>query len=329
MKRPEPVVVENLVKKYRKNSVLAVNNLSFSVGEGEIYGLLGPNGAGKSTSIGMLTTMVVPSSGSVFIGGVDAVSHPALARKGIGVVPQHNNLDRAISIRHNLLFHARYHRIPKIERNSRTNILLKEFGLEERSKDRPQQFSGGQAQRVMIARALMHEPKVLFLDEPSTGLDPAARLFIWDRIRDLKKRGVTIVLTTHDMTEAAALSDRVGIVHSGRLIAEGTPDELIRRFLNKTIVDITGIILSSNSSNMAQVSEKLSTMNGIMGIENLRVDETRETFALKLSVERTATQLVSNITSVLEEHGALLQDFHMAKPSLEDVFIHLTGRTLQ
>ncbi|MGH3853454.1 MAG: ABC transporter ATP-binding protein [Pseudonocardiaceae bacterium] len=244
------VEVRELVKRYPKAQTDAVDRLSFAVAGGEIFGLLGPNGAGKSTTIGILTTRVRPTAGRALVAGVDVVAAPRTVHSLLGVVPQHNNLDRSLSVRQNLLFHAAYHGIPPRVRKPRAEALLEQFALTDRANDKPEFFSGGQNQRMMIARALMHDPKVLFLDEPTTGLDPAARLFVWDRIRELRATGVTIVLTTHDMDEAATLADRVGIIDSGRLLALDTPAALIRALptgaavseasLEDVFLDLTG-----------------------------------------------------------------------------------------
>jgi ABC-2 type transport system ATP-binding protein len=220
------VEVIELVKRYPKRDVNALDGISLSVTSGEVFGLLGPNGAGKSTTIGILTTRVVATSGQALVCGVDVIRHPVAARSRFAVVPQRINLDRAITARQNLLFHAAYHGIGKAEREQRADELLEQLGLTDRGNDKVDRFSGGQSQRLMIARGLMHRPDVLFLDEPSTGLDPQARLFVWDRVRELRVSGVTIMLTTHDMDEATALCDRVGIVDHGRLLALDTPAAL-------------------------------------------------------------------------------------------------------
>src|SRR5439155_8433196 len=198
--------------------------LSFSVKPGEIFGLLGPNGAGKTTTIGVLTTRVLPTAGRAAVEGVDVVGDPSRARQLLAVVPQRNNLDRSLNIRQNLMFHAAYHGVGRAERAKRADEILERMGLADRANDKIDFVSGGQAQRVMIARALMHNRKVMFLDEPTTGLDPQARLFVHDRVAGLKREGVTVVLTTHDMDEAAKLCDRSGIIDHGKLLAVDTPN---------------------------------------------------------------------------------------------------------
>ncbi|MFL6230033.1 MAG: ABC transporter ATP-binding protein, partial [Pyrinomonadaceae bacterium] len=223
------LLVEELVKRYPKGRVNAVDGVSFDIEAGEVFGLLGPNGAGKTTTMGVLTTRVRPTSGRASIDGVDVVADPVGARRQLAVVPQRSNLDRSLSIRDNLIFHAAYHGVPAKVREARADELLEQFGLGDRSSTKPDFFSGGQSQRVMIARAQMHRPKVLFLDEPTTGLDPAARLFVWDRLTELREAGVTLLLTTHDMHEAAALSGRVGIMDHGKLLALERADQGIGR----------------------------------------------------------------------------------------------------
>jgi ABC-2 type transport system ATP-binding protein len=262
---PAAVEVEGLVKRYPSGKVNAVDGVSFTVAPGEVFGLLGPNGAGKTTTVGVLTTRVRPSGGSAWIGGVDVVRDPVEARRRLAVVPQRSNLDRALSIRDNLVFHAAYHGVPAREREARADELLQQFGLLERAGERPDFFSGGQSQRVMIARALMHAPEVLFLDEPTTGLDPAARLFVWDRLRELQDRGVTLVLTTHDMDEAAALADRVGIMDLGRLLALDTPQALMRSLQRETTFE-----LATDRPMDAAVVDALAALHGVERVERLQ-----------------------------------------------------------
>src|SRR3954451_25140963 len=232
------VQVTDLVKRYNGRPVDAVGGISFEVGTGEVFGLLGPNGAGKTTTVGILTTRVLPTGGTARVAGVDVAGDPVTARSRLSVVPQRSNLDRSLAARQKLVFHAAYHGIGRAERNRRADELLERLGLGDRGGDKVDNYSGGMAQRLLIARALMHAPQVVFLDEPSTGLDPQARLFVWDRIRDLRQRGVTVVLTTHDMDEAAELTDRVGIMDHGRLLALDTPTALTRGLPGSATLDI-------------------------------------------------------------------------------------------
>jgi len=216
------VEVLDLVKRYPKGKVNAVDGVSFAASPGEVFGLLGPNGAGKTTTVGMLTTRVRPTSGTARIVGVDVVGDPVTARQQLAVVPQRSNLDRSISIRDNLIFHAAYHGVPAREREERADELLDQFGLLDRAREKPDFFSGGQSQRVMIARALMHEPRVLFLDEPTSGVDPIARRAFWAMINQLADQGAAILVTTHYLEEAEQCN-RLGFMVAGELVAEGTP----------------------------------------------------------------------------------------------------------
>ena len=221
------VQVEGLRKVYEgKQRVVAVDGIELGVREGELYGLLGPNGAGKTTTISICTTRVLPTSGSVRIAGIDVVRSPALARRSMGIVPQFNTLDRACTIYENIHFHCLYFGLSHSEAKQRTNQLLEQFCLTERAEAYPSQLSGGLAQRVQIARAIAHRPKVLFLDEPSAGLDPQSRIAMWDAVRRLREEGITVVLTTHYMEEADELCDRVAIIDHGKILVEDTPAAL-------------------------------------------------------------------------------------------------------
>jgi ABC-2 type transport system ATP-binding protein len=325
------VEVLDLVKRYPKSPVNAVDGVSFAVAAGEVFGLLGPNGAGKTTTVGMLTTRVRPTAGTARIGGVDVVREPVQARRQLAVVPQRSNLDRSISIRDNLVFHAAYHGVPAREREERADELLEQFGLLDRAKDKPDFFSGGQSQRVMIARALTHAPQVLFLDEPTTGLDPAARLFVWDRLRELRASEVTIILTTHDMDEAALLADRVGIMDHGKLLALDTPDTLIDSLEGEGTLELT-----ADQPADGAVVDALAALAGVERVETVQAAENgalpaRESQPLRVRLYLTgdAALCVAPAAAVLAEHGLALQDVKLGTPTLEDVFIHLTGRTLR
>jgi ABC-2 type transport system ATP-binding protein len=324
--QPPAVSVTDLVKRYPKSPVNAVDGVSFTVQTGEVFGLLGPNGAGKTTTVGVLTTRVRPTAGHAAVGGVDVVADAVHARGELAVVPQRNNLDRSLSIRDNLIFHAAYHGVPASVRARRADELLDQFGLLERAKTKPEFFSGGQTQRVMIARALMHAPRVLFLDEPTTGLDPAARLFVWDRLRELQQSGVTLLLTTHDMDEAAALADRVGIMDHGRLLALDTPTALMRSLPGSTTLELT--TQAGNGSSAAAVISALRQLPAIERIEQVQ-DADESELRLRLYVDGAAPQLVAPAATLLSEQGVALSDVKLGAPTLEDVFIHLTGRTLR
>src|SRR3954451_17608571 len=259
------VQVTDLVKRYNGRPVDAVGGISFEVGTGEVFGLLGPNGAGKTTTVGILTTRVVATSGQARVAGVDVLQDPVAARSRLSVVPQRSNLDRALTARQNLVFHAAYHGVPRAERNRRADALLAQLGLGDRGGDKVDNYSGGMAQRLLIARALMHGPQVLFLDEPSTGLDPQARLFVWERIRELRASGVTIVLTTHDMDEAAELTDRVGIMDHGKLLALDTPEALTRGLPGGATLDLT--VASAADDTPGQIADALAGLRGVERVE--------------------------------------------------------------
>ncbi|MGF7234114.1 MAG: ABC transporter ATP-binding protein [Frankia sp.] len=344
---PPAVNVRDLVKRYPKRPVNAVDGVSFSVGGGEVFGLLGPNGAGKTTTIGILTTRVAPSGGRAEIAGVDVVADPVGARRHLAVVPQRANLDQALSARRNLLFHAAYFGMGAAERSARADELLAQFGLSDRGDDKVDRFSGGQVQRLLIARALMHSPRVLFLDEPSAGLDPQARLFIWDRIRDLRSAGVTVFLTTHDMDEAAALADRVGVMDRGRLLALDTPAALVERIGGASTLDV-GIGLGA-SGDLPALLGGLAALPGVDHLDRVSPDgpggpdpgrapprgpgraPARAPTSVRVRIYGTgdATALLVPVAQVLEKHGATPRDLTLGRPTLEDVFISLTGRGLR
>ena len=217
------ISVHQLVKRYPKAKVNAVDGVSFDVACGEIFGLLGPNGAGKTTTIGVLTTAIAPTSGSASIMSVDVARDPIGVKRRIAVVPQQSNLDRSLKVREILTFHGAYHGVPRKTREALADSLLDELGLGQRKNEKVTRYSGGMAQRLMIARALMHEPDVLFLDEPTNNLDPQSRLFLWERIRSMNARGLTILLTTHDMDEADRLCHRIAVMDHGKILVDDTP----------------------------------------------------------------------------------------------------------
>src|SRR5712692_6904056 len=334
------IAVEHLVKRYRRAQRNAVDDISFSVRRGETFGLLGPNGAGKTTTIGILTTLSLPNGGRATIAGIDVVADPIGAKQRIAVVPQRNNLDRTLRISEILTYHAAYHGVPRAERTARANTLLEELGLSGRRKEKLGWLSGGMEQRVMLARALMHEPEVLFLDEPTNNLDPQTRLFLWERIQALHKQGVTVVLTTHDMEEADRLCERIAIMDQGRILALDTPDGLKRLIPGGTMLELRLRISEVVGALRAPEDEVTNVQNerfratfgrlpGVTKVEQLVLEDQPEELAFRLYGSSDAgTLLASAAQAVIQEQGELL-DLRFTRPSLEDVFIYLTGRNLR
>jgi ABC-2 type transport system ATP-binding protein len=234
----EVIRTVELTKVYAGTDFAAVDTLNLSVHAGEIFGLLGPNGAGKTTTAGMLTTRVVPTSGSAYVGGIDVVAHPALAKQLLGIVSQQNTLDRQLTVWENLYFHGRLFGISAAESREIADRLLEQFQLAKWAKASVFALSGGMAQRLMMARAIFHRPAVLFLDEPTAGLDPQSRLALWEILGELNSEGQTVLLTTHYMEEADELCGRVAIMDHGKILALDTPEALKRSVGADTIVTV-------------------------------------------------------------------------------------------
>ncbi len=242
------------------------------------------------------------------------------------MVPQQNNLDRSLSVRQNLLFHASYHGVPRPQRNRLADELLEQFGLADRPGGKPDDFSGGQIQRMMIARALMHAPAVLFLDEPSTGLDPAARLFLWEKVGELRDDGTTVVITTHDMEEAATLSDRVAIIDHGTVLALDTPSALVRGMPSDRTLDCT--VEPGPGAEAAALAKSLGALDRVRQVEQLE-DPTGTGWRFRVYVEGEAAPFVAPVAQAIVAAASKLTDVRLGEPNLEDVFIHLTGRALR
>src|SRR5471032_566907 len=236
--RDAVIHTENLTKVYPGTDFAAVDQLNLDVCAGEIFGLLGPNGAGKTTTAGMLTTRVVPTSGRAYLGGVDIAANPALAKQLSGIVSQQNTLDRQLTVWENLYFHGRLFGISASDSRRTADELLEKLHLSKWAKASVYALSGGMAQRLMMARAIFHRPAVLFLDEPTAGLDPQSRLALWEILGQLNRDGQTILLTTHYMEEADELCDRVAIMDHGKILALDTPAELKRSVGADTIVTV-------------------------------------------------------------------------------------------
>jgi ABC-2 type transport system ATP-binding protein len=310
------VEVKGLRKVYEgKQPVVAVDGIDLGVQEGELYGLLGPNGAGKTTTISICTTRALPTSGTVLIAGIDVVGSPALARRGIGIVPQYNTLDRACTIYENIQFHCLYFGFSRAEARQRTSQLLEQFHLSERADSYPAQLSGGLAQRVQIARAIAHRPKVLFLDEPSAGLDPQSRIAMWDAVRRLREEGITVLLTTHYMEEADELCDRVAIIDHGRILVEDTPAALKGSVGAQKVYALD----LSNHDHTAALLEQLKRMPGVRTAEPMPS-------GVRIFADN-ADGLLPEIVEASNPYG--LRDLTITETSLETVFIRLTGRDLR
>jgi ABC-2 type transport system ATP-binding protein len=306
----------DLTKVYPGTDFAAVDKLNLDVRAGEIFGLLGPNGAGKTTTAGMLTTRVVPTSGRAFLAGVDVAAHPALAKQLSGIVSQQNTLDRQLSVFENLYFHGRLFGIgAKASRQIATD-LLEQFQLSRWAKASVYALSGGMAQRLMVARAIFHRPSVLFLDEPTAGLDPQSRLALWDLLGELHDEGQTILLTTHYMEEADRLCQRVAIMDHGRILALDTPAALKESIGADTIVTV------KTTGDPGRLAELLS--RDVEGVTRTRVVGDR----VELHME-AGDRLVPRIVLSAEGNGFDLSDVSIAEPSLETVFINLTGRELR
>lgn len=295
--------------------IVALDGLSLEVEPGEIFGLLGPNGAGKSTSIGILTTRVRPSGGQAWIGEYNVWRQQVEAKRLIGVVQQRPNLDFALTAREILLFHGAYYGVGSAERERRADQLLDRFQLTERAGDMVRGFSGGMMQRLSIARAMMHDPQVMFLDEPSTGLDPQTRLLLWEIVREFNRGGKTVLLTTHNMEEADELCGRIAIVDHGRVIAQGTPGELKRSIPG-------GYVLRLRFTRSS--AELPESLRQLPGVTEVRVN----TDAVDLYADRGGP-LIPAIVGAASAAGAELSDVHISEPSLENLFLHHTGRSLR
>jgi ABC-2 type transport system ATP-binding protein len=307
---------EDLTKTYPGTDFAAVDRLNLDVRTGEIFGLLGPNGAGKTTTAGMLTTRVVPTSGRAFLGGVDVAAHPALAKQLSGIVSQQNTLDRQLTVWENLYFHGRLFGMGATRSRQVADELLEQFQLSKWAKASVYALSGGMAQRLMVARAIFHRPSVLFLDEPTAGLDPQSRLALWDLLGELHRDGQTIMLTTHYMEEADRLCDRVAIMDHGKILALGTPAELKRSIGADTVVTVKA------TGNTGQLADLLAS--DVAGVTRTRLLDG----GVELHVQG-GDHLVPRVVTAAERGGFDLVDLSVSEPSLETVFINLTGKELR
>ena len=318
------IAVRDLQKTYAPKgkrqpvAIKAVDGITFEVPRGEFFGLLGPNGAGKTTTIGILTTRVLPTGGAALIEGVDVAREPVAVKRHIGVVPQMNNLDRSLTGRENLLFHAEYFGIPKHVREERANDLLARFQLTDRADQKINGYSGGMAQRLKIARALMHDPAILFLDEPTTGLDPQSRRALWDMLLELHAKGQTILLTTHYMEEADQLCQRIAIMDKGKLLALDAPAKLKASIPGGYLIELRA---HTNDGEGERLVNALRTLPGVAEVN-------AQDGLVRLYADK-AEGLLANAMRLASEQGIMITDAHVAEPSLENLFLHLTGRSLR
>ena len=296
------------------SEVVALDALDLDVDQGQFFGLLGPNGAGKTTTIGILTTRVRRTAGNARVAQADVVNDPVGVRRRIGVVPQLPNPDRSLNVEENLLFHAAYFGIPRGEAQERARRLLEQFGIAEKATAKIDEMSGGQQQRLMIARALMHDPDVLFLDEPTVGLDPQARLSLWEILRALHATGRTIVMTTHYMDEADRLCDRLAIIDRGKLLALDTPSSLKQQAPGGTLIEV------SLDADAAAVVDRVQMLDGVAKVEGQG--------ALLRVYSALGGRIIARLVQVIEESGGQVRNIALNEPSLETLFVSLTGRKL-
>jgi ABC-2 type transport system ATP-binding protein len=300
----------------KETEVTALAGLTFEVRPGEILGLLGPNGAGKSTTVGILTTRIRPSAGRAWVGDYEVWRETVAVKRLFGVVPQRPNLDFALTAREILTFHGAYFGLPARESQQRAAELLARFQLAERADQMVREYSGGMMQRLSIARALMHDPAVLFLDEPTVGLDPQTRLVVWDLIREYNRRGKTILLTTHNMEEADELCQRIAIIDHGRLIACDSPAAL------KASVPGGWLIRLRFSRSTPELAERLRTIDGIREVRP-SADGAVDVYADR------GGALIPSLVGTASAAGAEIHDVHLSEPSLENLFLLHTGRGLR
>jgi ABC-type multidrug transport system ATPase subunit len=295
-----------------RGEIRAVDGVDLEVSQGQFFGLLGPNGAGKSTIVGLLTTRVIPTSGHAMIYGVDVHCSPETVKQLLGVAPQTNTLDRSLTVAENLEFHCRYYGFPRREARQRADELLQQFHLAERADAMVSHLSGGLAQRLMVARALAHRPLVLFLDEPTSGIDPQARINLWGILRDLHRDGQTILLTTHYLEEADALCERIAIIDKGRILADGSPYAL------KHSISPDNVLAVVYDGDAASIARSVQSLPGVR-----RVEHDGNTLRVATS---DMGDLIGRLVQVGASAGRRVQDVTSISPSLESVFLSLTGR---
>ncbi len=307
--------VQNLAKKY--GDFTAVKGITFDIKEGEIFSLLGPNGAGKTTTISMLSTLYSPTTGDATIGGYSITKNPMEVKRVIGVVPQELALYEDLTARENLIFWGQMYGLSGKSLNSRVDEVLEQIGLTDKAKNRVKTYSGGMKRRVNIGVGLLHKPRLLFMDEPTVGIDPQSRRSILDTVKDLNKQGMTLLYTTHYMEEAEELSDRVGIIDHGELIAIGTQKELTQQ-----VGETETLILHVGESDDPE-----ALANALKGIKDvLEANATNHEVSI---ITPDAEDVLASVVGKANERGIKIRSIDIREPNLEAVFLHLTGRALR
>jgi ABC-2 type transport system ATP-binding protein len=302
--------------KVKKEELEVVKGVDIDVNKGEIFGLLGPNGAGKTTTLRMLTTLLPPTSGEATVAGVDLIRHPQAVRERIGYVSQAGGADPLVSAKENLVLQGRMYGMSASEASARADVLIVALEMTAFGARRAGSLSGGQRRRLDIALGMMNRPELLFLDEPTTGLDPQSRAHLWDEVRRLRDNGATVVLTTHYLDEADALCDRIMIMDEGTIVAEGTPDELKSQIGG----DIIQIALPSG--------EWAEAAMALIEVDPTLRDVVREQETIRITAEQ-GDETLPRLLRQLESAGIHVQSVSLARPSLDDVFLKLTGRSLR
>ena len=313
--RPEAMAVEKIVKRY--GDFEAVKGVTFHVAEGEIFGLLGPNGAGKSTLIRMMTTLIPVTSGRAIVAGYDVSKDPDAVRRVIGVIPQALTSDPDLTVEENLLIYAKLYSVPRAQREKNIAEVLEAVDLSKWRKAQTKTLSGGMRRRLEIARGLVHDPRIFFLDEPTTGLDPVSRIAVWEMLNNLKsRRNLTMLLTTHYMEEADKLCDRIAIVDHGNLVALGTPTELKNSVAGANVVEV------QFDREDEQWEDRLTRLEGVTSVQP-------ESAGFYRVITRSGSKTTMQLVEMAAELGETLASLSVQNTTLDDVFVHYTGRQLR